>query len=214
MQKRFDEYFAKVVLESCFPKQFSDLEIADTPDLRCGNEIGIEVTNCMPQRVAEAFNLWHRVDKQGGKTPQRIIERLEQFSKVQRDEKGLIWTQNTYTDDIYNSPVKDFLDSAEKKVERLNSHNANYAKMNRYELFINSFILIPRHQIGEVIERLKVINSGSQKFDTIYLVTNEQKLLVFEMTNGTLQIKYLYSHLERMADKAIKLYKGEIDDQT
>ena len=64
-KKRFDEYFAKVVLEYCFPKRFTDLQIADKPDLRCGNAIGIEVTNCMPKEAAEAFNLWHRVAKQG-----------------------------------------------------------------------------------------------------------------------------------------------------
>lgn len=77
MQKRFDEYFAKVVLERCFSDKFTDLQIADKPDLRYGSKIGIEVTNCMPTRVAEAFNLWHKVEKQGDKTPPRVLERLE-----------------------------------------------------------------------------------------------------------------------------------------
>lgn len=204
-RKIFDEYFAKVVLEYCFPKRFTDLQIADKPDLRYGNEIGIEVTNCMPKEAAEAFNLWDKVAMQGEKTPQRIIERLEQLDVVQLDEKGLIWNQGTYTNNIDISPIKDFLNAVEKKVERLNSLNADYAKMNSYELFVNSFILIPKHQFGTVLERLKSINRKPQKFDTIYLVTNEQKLLAFEMTNGTLQIKYLYSRLQWMADKAKEL---------
>lgn len=29
MQKRFDEYFAKVVLEYCFPKSFASIKIAE-----------------------------------------------------------------------------------------------------------------------------------------------------------------------------------------
>lgn len=34
MKKHFNEYFAKVVLESCFPQKFDILEISDKPDLR------------------------------------------------------------------------------------------------------------------------------------------------------------------------------------
>ncbi len=36
-QKRFDEYFAKVILEKCFPKKFNHLQIVDKPDLQ--NEV-------------------------------------------------------------------------------------------------------------------------------------------------------------------------------
>lgn len=37
-----------------------------------------------------------------------------------------------------------------------------------------------------VLEQLKSINNQTLKFDTIYLITNEQKLLIFDMTSGTL----------------------------
>lgn len=109
-QKRFDEYFAKVVLEKCFPEKFTDLQISDKPDLRCGNTIGIEVTNCMPTRVAEAFNLWHRVAKQGTQTPPRIFERLKQLDEVQLVDDELIWMQGMYSqeelEDYYNAVEK------------------------------------------------------------------------------------------------------------
>ena len=95
-QKRFDEYFAKVVLERCFPEKFIDLQIADKPDLRCGTEIGIEVTNCMPKKAVEAFKLWHKVSKQGEQTSPRIFERLEQLKDtVHLVGKELIWEQGT-----------------------------------------------------------------------------------------------------------------------
>lgn len=211
-QKRFDEYFAKVVLEKCFPEKFSDLQLSDKPDLRCGNEIGIEVTNCMPKEAVEAFNLWHRAAKQGEQTPPRILERLEQLKNiVHLEDNKLIWEQDSYVeDDIDNSPIKEFVKAIKNKVERLNSTNANYAEMKSYELFVNSFIDISTfNQIYALLARIKMLNDKPKKFGNIYLVTSNQKLLVFDTIKNTFDIKYLYTHLERMADLAIGLYKGD-----
>ena len=165
-QKRFDEYFAKVVLEKCFPEKFIDLQIADKPDLRYGSEIGIEVTNCMPQEVVEAFNLWHRAAKKGEQTPPRILERLEQLKDtVHLEGSKLIWEQGSYVeDDIDNSPIKEFVNAVASKVERLNSANANYAEMKSYELFVNSTIDISTfNQIDAMLARLSSNASLSKK---------------------------------------------------
>lgn len=118
-QKQFDEYFAKVVLEKCFPEKFIDLQIEDKPDLRCGSEIGIEVTNCMPREAVEAFNLWQRVAKQGEQTPSRIFGRLEQLKDIVHLEGNkLIWERGSYVeDDIDNSPIKKFINAVASKVE-------------------------------------------------------------------------------------------------
>lgn len=210
-QKRFDEYFAKVILESCYPKRFTDLQISDKPDLRFGNEIGIEVTNCMPKKVAEAVNLWHRVAKQGEQTPPRILERLEQLKDtVHLEDNNLVWEQGSYVnDDIDNSPIKGFVNAVASKVERLNSANANYTEMKSYDLFVNSFIDISSvNQIYALSARIKMLNDKPKKFDNIYLITSNQKLFVFDTVNNTFEIKHLYTYLERMADKAIALYKG------
>lgn len=213
MQKRkiFDEYFAKVVLEYCFPKRFTDLQIADKPDLRCGNAIGIEVTNCMPKEAAEAFNLWHKVEKLGEKTPPLILERLEQLKDtVHLVGNELIWEQGSYiNDDIDNSPIKEFIKAVANKVERLNSTNAHYEEMGIYELFVNSALEVSTFkQIFALLKRIIELNDKVKKFDNIYLVTGGQKLIVFNLVNNTFDIKYLYNHLERMANKAIELYKG------
>lgn len=207
-QKRYEEYFVKVILESCFPDKFVDLQISDRPDLRCGTEIGVEVTNCMPNKVVEAFKLWYRKAKQGEQTPPRVNERLEQLKEVEHDGTGLVWQQGTYTDNIDDSPIKHFLNAVEKKLERLNNSNADYAEMDSYELFVNSFILIPFEQFGIVIKRLQELNCRPKKFDYIYLLTNEKKLLIFDMLNEVVYTKYLYTRLDRMADKAKEIYLG------
>lgn len=209
-QMRFNEYFAKVVLESCFPKHFINLQILDKPDLQSSNKIGVEVTNCMPKEAAEAFNLWNRVAKQGKKTPTRILKRLEQLKYIVHFEGNtLIWEQGTYLDgDIDNSPIKEFLNAVAKKEERLNSKNAQYEEMERYELFVISAISIFRpEQTYALLARMRELNNKSKKFDKIYLVTSDQKLFVFDLLNNSFDIKPLYSKLDCMTYKAIELYK-------
>lgn len=216
-QKRFEEYFAKVVLESCFSDKFVDLQISDKPDLRYKTEIGIEVTNCMPKEVAEAFNLWHRVAKQGTQTPPRILERLEQLKDaVHLVGDELVWEQGSYVDDdIDNSPIKKFVNAFENKVERLNSANADYANMGSYELFVNSALDIESYKlIYALLKRLTELNKRARKFDIVYLITINQKLLVFDIKNGTVQVKYLYSRLNRMANEAKEIYLGVENDET
>ncbi len=210
-QKRFDEYFAKVILEKCFPKKFNHLQIVDKPDLRSGNEVGIEVTNCMPKEAVEAFNLWHRAAKQGKQTSPRIFERLEQLKDIVHLEgNSLIWEEGSYRDDdIDNSPIKEFVNAVANKVERLNSANAHYAEMGSYELFVNSFIDISTFkQMYALLARIKTLNNKTKKFENIYLITSNQKLLVFDMANNTFYPVYLYARLERMANIARNLYKG------
>ena len=113
-------------------------------------------------------------------------------------------------DDIDNSPIKEFVNAVASKVERLNNANANYAEMKSYELFVNSTTDISTFkQIYALLARMTELNSAPKKFDNIYLITINQKLLVFDTVNNTFDIKYLYTHLERMANIAIGLYKGD-----
>ena len=166
MRKNFDEYFAKVVLEFCFPEKYSKLQVLDKPDLQSGQDVGIEVTNCMPKEVAEAFNLWHRVAKQGDQTPPRILERLQQLDMVQLENGKLIWNQGTYTENIENSPLRTFIDAVASKVEKLNSPSANYADLKSYELFVNSTLDIDTGDIKTILailEKLKEVNTKSKK---------------------------------------------------
>lgn len=80
--------------------------------------------------------------------------------------------------------------------------------MEHYELFVNSAILIPKWFLTQTVERLNNINQAPKRFDRIYLIVNEQKLLIFDLIDNTVDIKYLYTHLERMAQRAYQLYEA------
>ena len=207
MRKNFDEYFAKVVLEFCFPEKFANLQVLDKPDLQSGQDVGIEVTNCMPKEVAEAFNLWHRVAKQGDQTPPRILERLQQLDMVQLENGKLIWNQGTYTENIENSPLRTFIDAVASKVEKLNSPSANYADLRSYELFVNSALDIDTGDLKTILailEKLKEVNTKSKKFDMVYLIAINKTMFIFDLVNSSFIIKYLYNRLDVLARQARK----------
>ena len=100
MKKRFNECFAKVVLESCFPNWFDVLELSDKPDLRhLKTNTGIEVTYSMPKKEAEAVNVWNRLYKGRSKSIKRDSDRLSQLG-IEYGPKSFIWNQGCYDDNI------------------------------------------------------------------------------------------------------------------
>ena len=182
MQKRFNEYFAKIILENCFPNKFQNIEVSDKPDLRYdGNNIGIEVAYCMPKDVAEAFNCIDRYE-QAADIPETTLKKAKRAS-VTIDEQGVLWNQDSYADNmvIEKTPIRYFLDMVRQKVERLNSKTAGYAEMKSYELFINSPITMPDWFKRETFQTLKNINNRKKQYDTIYLLLCEPKLLIFNL---------------------------------
>jgi len=59
-----------------------------------------------------------------------------------------------------------------------------------------------------LLTRINTLNNKPKKFENIYLITSNQKLLVFDMIRNTFYPLYLYARLERMAEIALNLYKG------
>lgn len=203
MQKRFNEYFAKVILENCFSNKFQNIEVSDKPDLRYNeNEIGIEVAYCMPKDVAEAFNCIERYEK-AEDIPETTLKKAKRAG-VTIDEQGDLWNQDSYADNmvIEKTPIRYFLDMVRQKVERLNSKAAGYAEMKSYELFINSPITMPDWLKGETFQTLKNINNRKKQYDTIYLLLCEPKLLVFNLKENKCDELLLIEAIDRFAKEA------------
>lgn len=210
MQKRFNEYFAKVILENCFPNKFQNIEVSDKPDLRYnGNKIGIEVAYCMPKDVAEAFNCIDRYEKVAD-IPKKTLKKAEKVG-VRVEKIGVVWHQDSYGDNmsIEKTPIRYFLDMVRQKVDRLNSKNADYAEMESYELFINSSLIIPDWFKEKTFESLKSINNGVRKYDVVYLRVNDQKIFVYNLKENKYEELLLYGALDKFAKRAVQLRNGE-----
>ena len=210
MQKRFNEYFAKIILENCFPNKFQNIEVSDKPDLRYnGNKIGIEVAYCMPNDVAEAFYCIERYEK-AEDIPEKTLKKARKAG-ITVDEQGVLWNQDSYGDNIAieKTPIRYFLDMVRQKVERLNSENADYADMKSYELFINSPITMPNWFKRETFQVLKNINNRKKQYDTIYLLLSEPKLLVFNLKENKYDELLLLTWRDKFAEKALELKRIE-----
>lgn len=212
MQKRFNEYFAKIILENCFPNKFQNIEVSDKPDLRYnGNGIGIEVAYCMPKDVVEAFNCIERYEK-AEDIPEKTIRKAKRAG-VTLDEQDVLWDQGSYADNmaIETTPIRYFLDMVRQKVERLNSKTAGYAEMKSYELFVNSPITMPNWFNGETSRVLKNINNREKQYDTIYLLLSEPKLLVFDLKENKYSEVLLWN-VDRY-EKMVKMLMNKEDSR-
>ena len=210
MQKRFNEYFAKIILENCFPNKFQNIEVSDKPDLRYnGNKIGIEVAYCIHKDVAEAFNCIDRYEK-AADIPKKTLKKAEKVG-VRVEKIGVVWHQDSYGDNmaIEKTPIRYFLDMVRQKVDRLNSKNADYAEMESYELFINSSLIIPDWFKEKTFESLKSINNGVRKYDVVYLRVNDQKIFVYNLKENKYEELLLYGALDKFAKRAVQLRNGE-----
>lgn len=210
IMRRFNEYFAKVILENCFPNKFQNIEVSDKPDLRYNeNEIGIEVAYCMPKDVAEAFNCIKRYE-QAAEIPETTLKKSKRAG-ITIDEQGVLWNQDSYADNmaIDKTPIRYFLDMVRQKVERLNSKTAGYAEMKSYELFINSPITMPDWFKRETFQTLKNINNREKQYDTIYLLLSEPKLLVYSLKENKYDELLLMEAIDKFEEEAVALAKIE-----
>ena len=207
MVVRFDEYFAKVVLEYCFPERYHDLEVKDKPDLQ-GKGVGVEVTNCTPPSVREGFARCRRVRAAGKFSTNRDLERIKQLRAVQITARGIVWDQGCYSEDLNKSPLRTFLNAVENKLEKLNRATAGYVECEHYDLFVNSALDIDTGDLKiklAILEALKRLNINEKNFDKIYLLLINKTMVVFDLVNNSFEIKYLYNRSDVLAQKTIKL---------
>ena len=127
MRKRFNEYFAKVILENCFPNKFQNIEVSDKPDLRYnGNKIGIEVAYCMPKEVAEAFKCIDRYEK-AADIPKKTLKKAEKVG-VRVEKIGVVWHQDWFKEKTFES-----LKSINNGVRK---YDVVYLRVNDQKIFV------------------------------------------------------------------------------
>ena len=184
---KYEECFAKIILEHLFPQRYIDLKIEDRPDLQdLKHQIGVEVTSAVPPEDREANSLWtSTVYMDNGPQKMRNIDRLAQLG-VHYTGGVQVWPSKSYqTDSLENSPYWALIQSFSDKIQKLNQ--GHYAKLNQYDLFVHSELFIwpgeETLQLSRLLQEMISRNNRSKHFTFVYLLGIE-KLSIWNLKSG------------------------------
>lgn len=156
------ECYAKTVLEYLFPERFSNLTMADKPDIQSlVDDIGVEVTVAESKKSIEAERLYSWLENTDHYRKQRNIERIKQCGAEYK--KGMLLSYGGDNFELVNNAV----DRKNKKLQ-----SAGYASFKEYHLFIfsstyaddsmlqNEYVFLQNIHAGEYWGRIYVLVPG------------------------------------------------------
>lgn len=190
---KYDECFAKLILEEYFSDKYSDLQLQDKPDLfDRKNNIGIEVVRAVDKDRNEAMMLWTKMPEKNSQQQKRAIERIEQ--RGEEYQEGIkSWEPVSYPLNLKDSPLQHFIKAVEKKVDKLNKNL--YKECSRYDLFVNSSIYIQPELLSELFEQIKSINCREKRYSFVYFY-GQKTIVEFDFVHN----KYTPKKDSRQAD--------------
>ena len=134
---RYEECYAKYLLEYLYPTIYSDLLIQDRPDIYDGkNDIGIEVTEAVEQDFKEAHELWLDLPQKAPEGQEKSIKRME---KLGYPYTGIIqsWPCQCLDKGIDSDVFEPIFTSYIKKLKRLNDGTYKLCKSYYLVLLLN-----------------------------------------------------------------------------
>ena len=209
-QKRFNEYFAKAILEYCYKDKYSDLVIADKPDLRdTQRNIGIEVAYSMEKDRSEALFLHRQIARVDENRKNNLQKKLDKIHRKHKNDNYEYEYVGRFENGVEDSYLKEIFDCVRKKVEKLNK-NFNYDELDSYELFINSAVPI-NDELREdfaVLDKLVELNIGKRKYTTIHILAYYD-LVSFDMIDNEMRRYKLYYAYYKIAERAKELMNND-----
>lgn len=205
-QKRFNEYFAKAIFEYCYKDKYSDLVIADKPDLRdTQHNIGIEVAYSMEKDRSEALFLQRQMSRADENRKINLQKKLDKIHRKHKNDNYEYEYIGRFENGIEDTYLKEIFDCVRSKVEKLNK-NFNYDELDSYELFINSAVPINDELREEfaVLDKLVELNIGKRKYSAIHILAYYD-LISFDMMEKGMKRHKLYYAYDTIAERAKEL---------
>lgn len=193
----YEEYYAKSVLEFCFPEKFSELRVADRPDLVGKSpDIGIEVTRLAGDMV-KATGLWNRLNEGKCRNEEGTIGEIDKCGAsvisccdntkhfgalVKKDASE--YNEESAPADLVRNICNTFLSKCDRAKE--------YKKYSQNALFISVRGTVLRtwaSAIGEAIHDVYRKQKFNKEFvfNVVYLLSGgESVLLEFNVETGRL----------------------------
>ena len=170
---KWEECFAKLILESFLPKEFKKLSLKDKPDLQNeDHNLGIEVTMAVDKIDSELDRLYIGIEYNQVRNKEQAMKKIEKLGgKINR---GIL---------IHPGKSRSFSNvkrMLEKKLELLNNKNIKYFKHNY--LFVIDELLIHDYELLPLLtEFMNIQDKYKKKFERIYLYILWGELYEFDL---------------------------------
>lgn len=205
---KYDECFAKLILEEYFSDRYGDLQLQDKPDLfDRKNNIGIEVVRAVDKDRNEAMMLWTKMPEKNSQQQKRAIERMEQLGEEYQGGFQC-WSSMEYPYELSRSPLQLFVKALAKKVNLLNKNQ--YKECDRYDLFVNSELYIQHELLSELFEQIKGVNNKAKKFSFVYLY-GQQTIVEFDFIHNKYSVSKDEKQTELVRHARELVYVGELE---
>lgn len=196
---RFEECYAKVLLENLFPERFYQLEIADKPDLQNDSaKIGIEVTTAVKQDEKEKDHLFSMLTHNKGTLVQqnRNKDRIRKLGGQYFDEGIMFsWAGCRDLNKIYFA--------LKSKLKKLNG--GGYHLYEKQYVFITDDNIIYQNELSDILIELQRIQSNFQAhFDSIFIYLFGGTLIEFDMKDAN-SISIVVNNVNDLVEKAYKI---------
>lgn len=211
---KYEECYAKVVLEYCFPQKYCDLLIEDKPDLYDkANDIGIEVTMATSHDLQEARSLW---SKMPNKNPAQQEKDKERMHQLHYDYQGRVqsWGVTEYDKGADSNVFSVVYEAIESKLKKLNQKDL-YKECQSYALFVESELTMEKEWLEVFVQKIKNISDGySKKYSTVYFVAQNSIVEIDIVGNKCSEIKSFDKSQYDLATLACKMVKDGENDKT
>lgn len=173
---KWEECFAKLMLEYVLPTEFYDLAISDKPDLQSVTlNLGIEVTTAVMKEDLELDKLYTDLEYNLVRNKEKVYKKISYLGG--NISGGILMHPVRYRD---LSHIKKCICN---KLEKLN--NDGYKRFNRNYLFITDQNLILEQECIDLLKEYKIIqNQYKIKFKKIYIYLYGGKLYEFDIIHN------------------------------
>lgn len=173
---KWEECFAKLMLEYVLPTEFYDLAISDRPDLQSVTlNLGIEVTTAVMKEDLELDKLYTDLEYNLVRNKEKVYNKISYLGG--NISGGILMHPVRYRD---LSHIKKCICN---KLKKLN--NVGYKRFNRNYLFITDQNLILEQECIDLLKEYKIIqNQYKIKFQKIYIYLYGGKLYEFDIIHN------------------------------
>ena len=184
--KTVTEYFAMLVLQHCFPSQYSTLEKGESPDLQSpDHRVGVEVTLAVSQREAQLDSQYYRAHTNPD-TDTPPLGLLQLPGEVERE-----MASTSHTDPISALAQEKLIwqNALRKKMKKLPYYQTRgFQQLHLFVVYEEPPIPVPQSVWKEWVE--EVLADYQDCYEIIY-ICYLCGLLMYEADPQTLQIIHL-----------------------